>query len=156
MQNTKEAITVHQVMCNATRTKFKEYGILGPWMDEPDRVEFKAHGLDCLLVRHVAMFHWCGYVGVGKNHPKYGLSYDDVNVDVHGGLTYAQEDDNLFWFGFDCAHAYDLTPGMELHRKTIPNWPVREPIPGHEDNYRDVNFVIEETTNLARQLSEMT
>ena len=37
-------------------------------------------------------------------------------VHVHGGLTYAgTEDDGIHWFGFDCAHAGDLSPGILIH-----------------------------------------
>ena len=32
---------------------------------------------------------WCGYVGVRGNHPAAGKDYDDLDVLVHGGLTYA-------------------------------------------------------------------
>lgn len=56
-----------------------------------------------------------GYVGVPKNHPDYGKEYDDVEVEVHGGLTFCVEGkdgDDLFpfvdvwWFGFDTAHGF--------------------------------------------------
>ena len=31
----------------------------------------------------------CGYVGVGPGHPSHGVHYDNVDVSVHGGLTFA-------------------------------------------------------------------
>ena len=56
----------------------------------------------------------CGYIKVEKNHPWYGVGYDDINVDVHGGLTFAEEDvpcgkgnDDGYWVGFDCGHYCD-------------------------------------------------
>ncbi len=62
----------------------------GPWNGEPDRIDFKAAGLDCFIHRG-PMGSWCGYVGVGRKNPAFGHDYDDVNVSVHGGLTFAHK-----------------------------------------------------------------
>lgn len=56
-----------------------------------------------------------GYVGVRKNHPWYGLNYDMIDANVHGGLTYSshyrpgtkQETSDVWWIGFDTAHFGD-------------------------------------------------
>lgn len=32
--------------------------------------------------------HYCGYIAVPSGHPWYGQDYNDLNVRVHGGLTY--------------------------------------------------------------------
>jgi hypothetical protein len=54
--------------------------------------------------------HRCGYVGIPENHPDFSKDYDDIPVDVHGGLTFADEEfalfnkEHLWWLGFDCAH----------------------------------------------------
>ena len=57
-----------------------------------------------------------GYVGVKENHPYFGKSYDDTNIDCHGGLTYANMGDDkygwpsdYYWFGWDYAHLGDKT-----------------------------------------------
>lgn len=49
-----------------------------------------------------------GYVHIPKGHPWDGLDYDDIDVDVHGGLTYARNG----WIGFDTLHSGDYWPGM--------------------------------------------
>lgn len=63
-----------------------------------------------------------GYVAVSKTHLYYGKHYNDVNVEVHGGLTFNQQgDDNddlypdstLWWFGFDTAHGFSGIWSME-------------------------------------------
>ena len=54
---------------------------------------------------------------------------------VHGGLTYAEAEDEDWTFGFDCAHAGDATPG---HRPS--------------GTYRTFAYVREEVESLARQL----
>lgn len=48
----------------------------------------------------------CGYVAVEEGHPWHGKEYDDINADVHGGLTFAgtMPGDERYWFGFDCGH----------------------------------------------------
>jgi len=61
-----------------------------------------------------------GYVRICEGHPFYGKEYDEIPVDVHGGLTYSAltVDDGKFftkgfWIGFDTAH----------HSDTLLKWP---------------------------------
>jgi hypothetical protein len=136
------------------------------WTDE-------ATGLPCLMVRgpHGAL---CGYVGVNPGHPWHGKGYDDCTVydgpdddwdrypSVHGGLTYADgcshgdparsichipapgQPDDVWWLGFDCAHAGDYS-GMKYDEA----WRVRFPPGG--DVYRDFGYVRSECQRLASQ-----
>lgn len=56
-----------------------------------------------------------GYVAIPVGHKYYGMSYYDIPVDVHGGLTYAdgkiigQPEDTIgMWIiGFDTCHYND-------------------------------------------------
>jgi hypothetical protein len=126
----------------------------GPWDDEPDRVEFEHAGLPCLLNRGGGGA-WCGYAAVPPGHPLHGQDYEVPDISVHGGLTYAGEchgaichvpkpgePDDVWWFGFDCAHAFDLTPSK------LPYAP-----PIFDEVYRDVAYVRRETERLAEQLA---
>jgi hypothetical protein len=69
----------------------------GPWLDEPDREEFEHKGLPCILARSPVTGAWCGYVGLAPGHPCHkkgfaGVDTDDVDrLEVHGGITFAQE-----------------------------------------------------------------
>lgn len=90
-----------------------------------------------------------GYVQVPDNHPFYGLDYEDIDVNIHGGLTYAEEG----WIGFDTAHAFDIWTDEELSKYGGINT--------HEPFIEDKNphVVIwtfdaleEETKKLARQV----
>lgn len=71
-------------------------------------------GHEWVIVHNTIGFR-CGYVRVPKDHPWYGKHYDDIDVKVHGGLTFAKKDqecgkggaDDGWWFGFDCAHSGD-------------------------------------------------
>lgn len=132
----------------------------GPWKDEPDRLDFAHVGYACLLLRNDSLGQWCGYVGIDKQHPYYGKGYDDCDVDVHGGLTYAEKcdgqrichipasgmPDDVWWLGFDCGHFGDLSPGMLalLRDAGIPNL-----IP---ETYRTFDYVKSQTEWLAEQL----
>jgi hypothetical protein len=151
--------------------KKKEWGS-GPWQDEPDKIHWidPATDLDVLMVRHQEMGHWCGYVGVPEGHPAFGKDYDDVDVDVHGGLTFADEcnenadnpasavchvpfegrPDHVWWLGFDCAHAYDRSPGMSSHLGALG----LADLP-YQGDYRDRAYVENEIRDLAKQLKAM-
>lgn len=84
----------------------------GPWDDEPDKKQWldEATGLPCLAVRASALGHWCGYVGVPVGHPAYGKGYADLDVTVHGGLTFADRcvrHDREHWERWRNRHAGD-------------------------------------------------
>jgi len=99
----------------------------GAWDNEPDRDEWRAHGFPCLIVRN-RYGALCGYVGLPPGHPLHGKDYSDdetADLDVHGGLTYANacaghichvpregEPAEVWWLGFDCGHSCDIQPGM--------------------------------------------
>lgn len=59
--------------------------------------------------------HPCCYIGVNKNHELAGFHYDDIPLQVHGGLTYSDEGageylpEGYYWYGWDYAHAGDYT-----------------------------------------------
>lgn len=48
-----------------------------------------------------------GYVSLPVGHPWMRLHYDNIPVDVHGGLTFKERIKGVTWIGFDTAHAYD-------------------------------------------------
>jgi hypothetical protein len=69
---------------------------------------WKRDGLSFSIVRHDSGRHFCGYVRfsarpVIEDGCRGVLSY----VPVHGGITYAHQDDAGMVYGFDCAHAGD-------------------------------------------------
>lgn len=72
------------------RTVDKSKWERGVWDAEPDKMQWldEATGLPCLITRNHGGA-WCGYVGVPPEHPAHGKDYNDVDVSVHGGLTFA-------------------------------------------------------------------
>jgi len=137
----------------------------GPWQDEPDKAVWvdEATNLDCMIHRN-GVGALCGYVGVGPDHPAYGKHYDDVDVDVHGGLTYANtcretatedhgichvpepgREHDIWWLGFDCSHSGDLCPEMERRMSpSLAEW----------QTYKTFGYVKAEVERLAQQLEE--
>ena len=99
------------------------------------------------------MGHRCGYVGVPEGHPLYGKHYDDVDVDVHGGLTFSNDEDGLWLFGYDCAH-FDDAKDPELmsdeYKKVFRDFPRFI-----EGTIRTLEFCVAECESLAKQLEEM-
>jgi len=82
-----------------------------------------------------------GYALIPEGHPWHGLDYDEVSdkgVEVHGGLTYDNENG---WVGFDTCHAGDHWPGgYAIDRKSY----------GRDWTEEDV---AEEARSLARQIA---
>lgn len=66
-------------------------------------------------VLHNGIGYRCGYVLIPEGHLWHGKDYGEIDADVHGGLTYSEDEQGEYWIGFDCAHSGDardpaLTP----------------------------------------------
>lgn len=123
---------------------------------------FGHEGYTCVVVFGDLGFR-CGYVGVPVWHPLYRVEYYDIDkpIDVHGGLTYSGgsvdypiESEALWWFGFDCGHAWD---GFDYELSS-------ELFPYQQQFYRNMHrsegqicssdYVAAECRSLAEQLKE--
>lgn len=155
----------------------------GAWQGEPDKAQWvdEATGLDCLIVRN-RPGALCGYVGVPETHPWFGKDYSESEVRVHGGLTFSDRcvdsgdpskgichiplpgrPEHVWWFGFDCAHCWDLAPAMRANYAEIAR---KADLEGDKETarifsdidsreeYRPVEYVISECQSLAGQLRE--
>jgi hypothetical protein len=106
--------------------------------------------------------HRCGYVAVERGHRLYCVEYDELpSIEVHGGLTFSgitgvKPFENLsdkiypiktetptWWFGFDCAHAYDGFMEDSVIHKLMPK---------NNNPVRSMEYVIHECERLAEQL----
>lgn len=144
----------------------------GPWQSEPDKEQWadEATGLACLLKRNRGGA-LCGYVGVPAGHPWHGRDWSDLGgVDVHGGLTYSDlcqdgpegetichvpapgEPEPLWWLGFDCAHAWDISPGMDAELVSAGLSSLRM----GDEHYRTAAYVKAECASLAGQAANAT
>lgn len=141
----------------------------GAWQNEPDKKQWldPETGYPCLIVRAEVTGALCGYVGVSTSNKMFGKDYNDADVDVHGGLTFAgfchenfdqsrgicHTDENhqkVWWQGFDCAHAWDLSPAMRAKMHEIMGF--RQPY--IDETYRDFDYVTKQVTELAAQLKK--
>lgn len=111
--------------------------------DESDRKDFIYKGHACRVLRMIPCGYLCGYVGITKASPLYGVDYCELyeDVSIHGGLTYSgkMSDSDKWWFGFDCAHYGDR-------------------LPLYSDGtgvYRDMDYVKNEVENLVEQLIKL-
>lgn len=97
------------------------------------------HGYPCAIIRNAGSWHLNGYIGVPVSHPASRRDYEELQLSVHGGITYVEpaDDNDFWWLGFDCAHGGD--------------WTLYDPT----GTYRTVTYVRKELVNLARQLKAM-
>jgi hypothetical protein len=139
----------------------------GEWVNEPDFIEFEHYGLKCVVCRNCQQepceeFHMYGgylngYVNISEQHACYGKDIDDLNLDVHGGITLCEIVNGVGWIGFDCAHLADLVPSMEQMRLQIIGemFPISSEFRKYSilnPTYRNVQYVISECKKLAEQL----
>lgn len=122
------------------------------------------------------------YEGVERPEATSAVGLAVRDLQVHGGLTFAGgcrghddpsqgichvpdtgESDTAWWFGFDCAHAFDLSPKMEEYRRARADWPdtskaltALDPEGKWKDVYRDVDYVRGQCAELAKQLAAIT
>jgi len=97
------------------------------------------------------MGHRCGYVTVPEGHPCADKEYNELRVDVHGGLTFGEGRK----FGFDCAHLYDAKDPELMskeYRKVYEMWPS---LRGPEGTVKTLEFCVAECEKLAAQLKEL-
>lgn len=107
----------------------------------------------------------CGYVGVPKGDPLYGMQYDDEifdSVDAHGGLNFSDTrkfvtTDDIWFFGFDCGHCGDAVDKMTEEGKAHLN---REPPSCYnfllEGHVWTLDEVITESESLSNQLANLS
>jgi hypothetical protein len=124
-------LTVHRIHAIISLLKRKQ-------QTKGEEMEIKTRTIEnTWLDRGLMSFGWGnGYIGLPKEHPWYGIEYDEIECDIHGGLTYGCETlkgfdgEGFWWIGFDTSHYCD----------TLFNWPEQE--------------VIAETKRLERQAWE--
>ena len=130
--------------------------VRGIWDHEPDKAVWRHQDKICMIVRN-NFGALCGYAGVLKDHALFDAHYDDdalkeVSWSIHGMLTYSgrcggnvchvadrEEEEEVYWFGFDCAHTCDFIPLYSLKDST--------------HDYKDFEYVAREVEKLSEQLA---
>lgn len=134
----------------------------GEWCTEPDIITFDHKGLKCIINRVITRIdnlnyfgvHLCGYVYVPKDNEIYDKRWSKCPIDdVHGGLTSFEKNGDDFVIGFDCAHSDDLMPCMiKICEVLSPENRFINLMYTRHKTYKNVEFVINETKNLAEQV----
>ncbi len=122
----------------------------GPWVDEPDKRVWQAHGFTCDAARELQSGHWCGYVHLPPGHPWYGHPYIGFSLLIEGerAITHAAEEDGHWVIGFHCAHDGDYPPGlMTLLNRVAKHESKLFP----REGYRDLAYVQRATEHIAEQ-----
>lgn len=150
----------------------------GPWMTEPDRVEWRHKGVPCLIVRN-QMGALCGYAAVAPGHKLHKVPYSRCGrwkrrknkrecwkgycghspesvLDVHGGITFA----DVCQPGTPICHIPQAGEPAEVwwfgfdcshSGDHVPSMGEFWFMSGRE-TYKDVDYVKRETEELADQL----
>lgn len=141
----------------------------GEWIDEPDEMEFDYRSIECEILRN-QVGALCGYVTVPEEHPWHRKPYDDIDCEVHGGLTFAasaiykEGEKEKFKIGFDCSHFNDLCPVIEKIMDEARNRPENQRLRKTRDHmallapnilrptYKNIAYVKAEIEGLVDQM----
>ena len=85
-----------------------------------------------------------------KEEYNHGTIPVDLALQVHGGLSWSAEEEGLWWFGFDCGHAQDLSPGLQSFLRGIGSGHL-----GRNQTYRTISYVKQQCRDLAFQLKRL-
>lgn len=100
------------------------------------------HGIQWVTCRAPLYGAANGYVKIPEGHHWHGLGYDEIHVEVHGGLTYGGGPSG--WIGFDTLHSGDIWPGLPEFLKFSPtSW----------DKHWTDDLVADEARALARKVA---
>lgn len=120
----------------------------GKWQKEPDVWEDTHLGFSLMASRHPFNGCWRGYIKIPQGHLWYRMDKEEINARVHGGLTFSDSADDVWWVGFDCGHGYDFSP-------VYNRLPIAIRAPSIKDlPYRDLEYVKQECRRLAEQAAK--
>lgn len=96
--------------------------------------------------------HPCAYIGLTKKSRFYREKYENIDLPVHGGLTFGGTlpwlDRGFYWIGWDYSHLYDftgihlnpaLTKYSEYFIKNKKRWTVKEMLQEVEEAIRKLD-----------------
>jgi len=105
--------------------------------EDSDKYTFQHAGRICTMKRNPNNKSWLAYAEYSNIH-----DYEDISVEVHGGLTYGDE----YKVGMDFVHYYDIVPAYFTMEK---GYIIEDP------KYRDYDYVKKEVESLAEQLNAL-
>lgn len=149
------------------RTQDKSTWGDGPWQTELDELIYTEQetGYLCIIAR-CDLGHLCGYIAVPEGHPYFGKSFFEMrDIKVHGNVTLCAEINSshpnaalfqgLWIIGFDCGHAWDISPaGDAVMGELNFMFDIAAPM-GIPKQYRNISYVKSEIEFLAKQLKAL-
>jgi len=107
---------------------------------------FVAFGVIGQVIRHPKFLNLNGYIYLSPTHPWYKKHYNEIDAEVHGGLTYSELDKETgYWcIGFDTNHAGDLS---------LINFMMGGNSDLYDTSYKNWDYVKNEVESLAYQAS---
>lgn len=132
------------------------------WDDNRTERGFEESGLQCCTRTH-DMGHRCGYVALPKGHPLFGKDWDkcyDIapELDVDGGITFANGTDDTWILGWDAAHAWhkrDWSIASDAFRASRDKYPELYTDFSFSAYMVDADMAEHETRKFARQLAAL-
>lgn len=126
-----------------------------------DDIKLAPGDLEDLTVDDVGVFD--AFLYALKGGDEHGTIPLGMTLNVHHGITWSGGlpgsapagsglgGHDLHWFGFDCGHAWDVTPAMDvvMRRHLIPDLSIPD------RKYRDIEYVRKEVVALAFQLRQL-
>ena len=121
---------------------------------------FEYKGYRCVVLFQSMGFR-TAYVALPKDSQFYGVDCDEIPVECHGGLTYADFDlysqgdiKDVWWIGFDCWHYFDKRD-IETYKKYYEETPYMNASLielTDEGEVRTIDFCVKECANIVRQI----
>lgn len=132
------------------------------WDDDRTEREFEESGLQCCTRTH-DMGHRCGYVALPKGHPLFGRGWEACyeiapDLDVDGGITFANGTDDMWVLGWDAAHAWhrrDWSVASDEFKASRDMYPELYADFSFSAYMVDADMAEQETRRFARQLAAM-
>lgn len=106
---------------------------------------WKDRGFICFILHNSTFDTLNGYISIPPYHPWYKKSYDDIDIEVHGGLTFSEDMNGEWIIGFDTNHFGDsYGPNCDSSSDAL--------ITTHNHkNYRDEEYVTNEIESMVTQ-----
>ena len=98
------------------------------------------------------MGHRCGYVQLPPGHKAGELDYNDLDIAVHGGVTYGTYSPEGTIFGFDCGHFTD-SPDLNLMDERYKESYLQ--FPAKCGTIRSLEYCIAECETMASQFKSL-
>lgn len=124
---------------------------------------FEYKGYRCVVLFQPMGFR-TAYVALPKDSQFYGVNYDEIPVECHGGLTYADFDlysqkdmQDVWWIGFDCGHYFDKRD-IETYKKYYEETPyinARLIELTDEGEVKTLNFCMKECVDIVDQIIDL-